>query len=87
MKILIADRKSINDERGLEFYDFFQVNTDSSNRSEVVTSENQVRRDHTDEEVDQDSTKQHGEVEAAGGGGGVPLFIDFLSVGCSSSSS
>ncbi|KAG5536002.1 hypothetical protein RHGRI_023705 [Rhododendron griersonianum] len=80
------DRNSIDHQRGLEFYDFFPVNTEySSNRSsEVVTSENQVRRDHSDEEVDQESTKPHG--KEAGGGGGVPLFIDFLSVGSCGSS-
>ncbi|KAH7850574.1 hypothetical protein Vadar_000056 [Vaccinium darrowii] len=82
MKILLADRDNTDHPPATEFYDFLQVNTDSSNRSEVVTSENHVIND---EEVDQESTdKQHGkEAAAAGGdGGGVPLFIDFLSVGC-----
>ncbi|XP_050229188.1 transcription factor MYB54-like [Mercurialis annua] len=52
----------------IEFYDFLQVNTDSS-KSEVIDN---GRRD--DEEVDQQKTKS-----------GLP-FIDFLSVGNSSSS-
>lgn len=58
----VADNKN----QRVEFYDFLQVNTDST-KSEVIDN---ARRD--DEEVDQEATEQQ-KTRAQ--------FIDFLSVG------
>lgn len=63
---IIADRS-----QSVEFYDFLQVNTDHSNKSEVTDN---AKRD--DEEVNQDAVGEQSK------DGNFP-FIDFLSVGSS----
>ncbi|EEF32074.1 r2r3-myb transcription factor, putative [Ricinus communis] len=65
---LQAKRAAQCKKQPVEFYDFLQVNTDSS-KSEVIDN---ARRD--DEEVDQEQKRKAG-----------LAFIDFLSVGNSSS--
>ncbi|KDP43916.1 hypothetical protein JCGZ_20926 [Jatropha curcas] len=60
-------------KQAVEFYDFLQINTDSS-KSEVIDN---ARRD--DEEVDQEAMEEQRKA-------GLP-FIDFLSLGKSSSES
>ncbi|CAA2980995.1 Hypothetical predicted protein [Olea europaea subsp. europaea] len=65
----------INEDRSkqaVEFYDFLQVNTDNSNRSEVI---DHARKFHEDEVVlEPTATQNQTKADAA-----VP-FIDFLSV-------
>ncbi|XP_047939652.1 transcription factor MYB52-like [Salvia hispanica] len=74
-------RMNIDEERskGVEFYNFLQINTDS-NRSEVIDYARKEKQDDDDEdkeeEVDQkEALFQRNEIPSS------PPFIDFLSVG------
>ncbi|XP_057804156.1 transcription factor MYB54-like [Salvia miltiorrhiza] len=75
-------RMKIDEERskGVEFYNFLQINTDS-NRSEVIDYARKEKQDDKDEEeeVDQKAAPfQRNEASSS------PPFIDFLSLGNSS---
>ena len=70
--------------KGVEFYNFLQINTDS-NRSEVIDYARKEKQDddndkeEEEEEVDQrEASFQQNEASSS------PPFIDFLSVGNSS---
>lgn len=64
----IIENNGDEKNRGVEFYDFLQVNTDST-KSEVIDMCNFARRD--DEEVNQEARELRRSSQ----------FIDFLSVG------
>lgn len=81
--ILTKSNYWINAERskGVEFYNFLQVNTDHSNKSEVIDHAKKDKQDEEEEEEeDEDEVEQKAALinrnEAAS-----PPFIDFLSVG------
>lgn len=67
--------------KGVEFYNFLQVNTDHSNKSEVIDHAKKDKQDEEEEE-DEEEVEQKAALinrnEAAS-----PPFIDFLSVGAS----
>lgn len=75
-------RMKIDEERskGVEFYNFLQVNNDHSNKSEVI---DHARKDKQDEEEEEDEEVEQKAALNDRNEATSPPFIDFLSVGAS----